>query len=417
MKNLQALLLLFLANSISAVAQGISMIAIPWYFAELSQMDVFANFYIAVTLIGIFWGPYCGTLIDKYNRKYIFMVLALVMGCLLLVISSWGYYQGTLQWYWVGLVFILTFLNYSIHFPAVYAFAQEIVDASFYGKLSSYLEIQHQLTTILAGALAAMLLEGATDGHLNIFGFKVATDWEILPWKIHQIFLLDASTYFVGFLIIGLIVYEPVIQRQKESGSILDQFKIGWNYLKQHKGISIFGVTSFSVFLCVVLGNFYLMPIYVKNHLLEEGDVFAAGDMYYAIGAVFSGVTIRHIFKNSSITTSVIIMTLAAALVFFILGTSTSTAVFYGMFFLLGVTNAGVRIQRITYLLNHVPNQVYGRANSIFFLSHIFLRVSFLLSFSLPFFLTANNIIYAFYIFTVFLIISVLVLILYRHTF
>jgi len=54
MKNLQALLLLFLANSISAVAQGISMIAIPWYFAELNQMGVFANIYIIVTLIGIF---------------------------------------------------------------------------------------------------------------------------------------------------------------------------------------------------------------------------------------------------------------------------------------------------------------------------------------------------------------------------
>lgn len=417
MKNLQALLLLFLANSISAVAQGISMIAIPWYFAELAQMEVFANIYIAVTLIAIIWSPYCGTLIDRYNRKYIFMILALAMGCFLLAISSWGFYQGHLQWYWVGLVFILTFLNYNIHFPAVYAFAQEIVEPSFYGKLSSYLEIQHQLTTILAGATAAMLLEGATDGYINIFGFKVATNWHIEPWEIHQIFLLDASTYFVAFLIIGLIMYEPVIQRQQDKGSILEQFKIGWEYLKEHKGVSIFGVASFSVFVCLVCSTFYLMPIYVKNHLQAEGDVFAAGDMYYAIGAVFSGIAIRQIFKNSSITNSVIIMTLVGAFVFFILGYSSSLVVFYGMFFLLGMTNAGVRIQRITYLLEHVPNHVYGRANSIFFLSHIFFRVLFLLSFSMPFFLTSNNIIYGFYIFTFFLIASAFVLFFYRSTF
>jgi len=87
------------------------------------------------------------------------------------------------------------------------------------------------------------------------------------------------------------------------------------------------------------------------------------------------------------------------------------------MFFLLGVTNAGVRIQRITYLLNNVPNHVYGRANSIFFLSHIFFRVSFLLSFSFPFFLTGNNIIFAFIIFTIFLIASAVVLYIYKGTF
>jgi len=417
MKNLKALLLLFLANSISAVAQGISMIAIPWYFATLDQMDVFAYIYIGVTLIAIFWGPYSGTLVDKYNRKYIFLVLALVMGCLLAGISAMGFHQGHLQWYWVGLAFVFTFLNYNIHFPAVYAFAQEIVDASYYGKLSSYLEIQHQLTTVLAGATAAMLLEGTTSGMVNIFGFKIATNWVISPWEIHEIFLLDASTYFLSLPIIGAIVYEPLVKRDQESGNLLTQFKVGINYLKQNKGISIFGVASFSVFVCLVVSTFYLIPIYVKKHLEEQADVFAAGDMYYAIGAVFSGLVIRKLFKEISINASVIIMTLFAALAFFTLASSSSTFIFYGMFFLLGITNAGIRIQRITYLLKTVPNQVYGRANSIFFLSHVFFRIIFLTSFSLPLFLTGNNIIYAFYIFTVFLLITVFVLVFYRNDF
>ena len=417
MKNLKALLLLFLANSISAVAQGISMIAIPWYFATLDQMDVFAYIYIGVTLIAIFWGPYSGTLVDKYNRKYIFLVLALVMGCLLAGISVKGFYQGHLQWYWVGLAFVFTFLNYNIHFPAVYAFAQEIVDVSYYGKLSSYLEIQHQLTTILAGATAAMLLEGTANGMVNIFGFKMATNWIISPWEIYEIFLLDASTYFLSLPIIGAIVYEPLVKRHQESGNIFTQFKVGIDYLKQNKGISIFGVASFSVFVCLVVSTFYLIPIYVKKHLREQADVFAAGDMYYAIGAVFSGLAIRKLFKTVSINASVIVMTLFAALAFFTLAISSSTFIFYGMFFLLGITNAGIRIQRITYLLKTVPNQVYGRANSIFFLSHVFFRVIFLTAFSLPLFLTANNIIYAFYIFTIFLLITVFILFFYRNDF
>ena len=417
MKNLKALLLLFLANSISAVAQGISMIAIPWYFTELEQMEKFAWIYIFVTMIGAFWGPYAGTLIDKYNRKVIFMALAVVMGISLGIVSAWGFYQGYLQWYWVGLAFILTFLNYNIHFPAMYAFAQEIVDASFYGKLSSYLEIQHQFTTVLAGAGAAMLLEGTTDGVLNLFGFKLATSWQIAPWEIHEIFLLDASTYFIGFIIISFITYESMIQRKKESGGVFQQFKVGITYLKANKGISIFGVASFSVFLCMVVAHFYLLPIYVKNHLQEKGDVYAAGDMYYAIGAIFAGLAIRHIFKKRSIYFSVTAMTIVAAAAFFILGFSNNLILFYSLIFLLGVTNAGVRIQRITYLLNKVPNQVYGRANSIFFLSHVSFRILFLTAFSFSFFLKEHNIIYAFYIFSGFLLATVFVLFAYRKTF
>ena len=44
MKNKQAIILLFAANIISGLAQGISMIAIPWYFVKIvAKPEVFAT--------------------------------------------------------------------------------------------------------------------------------------------------------------------------------------------------------------------------------------------------------------------------------------------------------------------------------------------------------------------------------------
>lgn len=417
MKNLRAVLLLFLANTISAIAQGISMIAVPWYFALNDEMGNFALIFLLTTVISIFWGPYGGTLIDKYNRKRIFLGLCIVTGTLLFAISGLGFWQGDLSAWWVGAVFMITFLNYNLHFPAVYAFAQEIVPQKYYGKISSYLEIQHQITTITAGALAAILLEGTMNGTVNFFGFVFSTDWQVAPWKIYEIFLMDASTYVLAFGIIALIQYDSLVQRKKETGTLFSQFRVGWDYLKKERGIMIFGVASFSVFVCMLLSHFYLFPSYVKNRLLERGDVYAAADMYYAIGAVFAGLVIRRLFSSMSIPWSVTLMTFLGAGGFFILGFSKSLPIYYGMMLILGIMNAGVRIQRVTYLLENVPNQVYGRTGSIFFLTNIFFRIIFLSLFALPFFTTGDNVIYGMYIFSGFLLLSGLVLIGYRKTF
>ena len=72
MNNRNAILLLFLANTISGISQGICMIAIPWYFtATLGWQSSFGVFYGILTVLSTIWSIYAGTLIDKYNRKHI----------------------------------------------------------------------------------------------------------------------------------------------------------------------------------------------------------------------------------------------------------------------------------------------------------------------------------------------------------
>ena len=93
MKNKQAVFLLFLANIISGIAQGISMIAIPWYFVKIvSRPIIFSNSYLLITFFTLFWGLYAGTLIDRYSRKKLFIIINIVCGILIGGIAFYGFY-------------------------------------------------------------------------------------------------------------------------------------------------------------------------------------------------------------------------------------------------------------------------------------------------------------------------------------
>ena len=60
--------------------------------------------------------------------------------------------------------------------------------------------------------------------------------------------------------------------------------------------------------------------------------------------------------------------------------------------FLLGITNAGVRILRTTYIFNHIPNNLIGRAGSVFNTLNIVVRMLLIGLFTFSFFQIGDNI-------------------------
>src|SRR5580704_7121107 len=152
MKYPLSLKFLILSNIISGLAQGISMLAIPWYFASILKSPSSLGLMYTLTLCGsAVWGMYAGTLIDKYPRKKIFIWFSLIGGSLLLLASASGYILGTVPVIMVIVVFAATWYYNNIYFPALYAFAQEVCEAKDYGKVNSFLEIQSQAITIVSG--------------------------------------------------------------------------------------------------------------------------------------------------------------------------------------------------------------------------------------------------------------------------
>lgn len=393
------------------------MLAIPWYFAMQHQTERFGWVYIGANLLALIWVPYAGTIVDRYDRKKVFLGLTLIVGAVIAGIAFYGHSLGELPWYLVGFIFMLTFWNFSLHYPTLYAFTQEITEKKYYSRITSWLEIQGQLTTMMAGAIGALLLEGSIDGTINILGFKVNSPFDFEAWQIYEVFTLDAATYFVSFLLILSIRYIPLQQRFHETGRFMERLKTGVIYLREHPYIFLFGLASYCIFVTVLIEGFYLNAIYVKNHLEAGGDIFANAKAFYAIGALAAGISIVYIFKKWTIPGAIILMTALTALVYFSFFATKLVSVLLIGSAILGLTNAGTRVLRVTWLFRTVPNQVFGRANSVFNIVTIVFRLGLMLIFTLPFFHRSNHIIWTMVIMGIFLLIVVFILSRYYRKF
>jgi MFS family permease len=150
MKNKKAIILLFIANTITGFAQGITIIAIPWYITSSSGLGLqneWIKVFLGITICILGWILYAGTLIDKYNRKKIFLINSIVECIMLLSIALIGFYLGHLPAYLAIIAFAGIFFSFVVHYPNLYAFAQEITEPKYYHKITSWIEIQGQTTS------------------------------------------------------------------------------------------------------------------------------------------------------------------------------------------------------------------------------------------------------------------------------
>ncbi|PCJ27374.1 MAG: MFS transporter [Flavobacteriales bacterium] len=413
MKNKSALYLLIAANAVSGFAQGISMLAIPWYFSDiLDASSTFGIIYGAVTFLTLFWGLYVGTLVDRYPRKNIFLFITLSGAIVIGAVATTGYYLGEVPMPLVGLVFCATMFIYNVHYPTLYAFGQEITEKKDYGKINSIIEVQGQATSVLSGAFAAILITGVDQEFLSDLGIK-NLNISIEPWSLHEIFLMDAFTYFLAFLLILMIKYSAVVIKIIDTSSIIERLKQGALFLKNTPLIFHFGVGSYAIFAMILVHIHQLMPIYVNDHLQANSAVYAGAEMLFAVGALLSGIGIRWVFKNTNTIKAIIIMMFVSLIVFELTAFTQSSIVLMFVCFILGLTNAGTRVLRITYLFNHIPNHIIGRTGSVFQTLNVLARFGFITLFSLTFFTKESNITWAYFISGLFIFISIFPLLIY----
>jgi len=92
---------------------------------------------------------------------------------------------------------------------------------------------------------------------------------------------------------------------------------------------------------------------------------------------------------------AILILTCITWVTLTICALSTSVLIYFAFTFILGLTNAGTRILRITYLFHHVPNNLIGRVNSVLFMMGTLCRIGLAMLFSLSFFSQDDNVVWA----------------------
>lgn len=387
LKNIKALLFLFAANTISGFAQGITMLAIPWYILGLEGGKLKNVVMItAVTVITLFWGLYAGTLIDKFNRKHIFLATTGAGSLILLSVAAIGFKQGGVIFPLIALVYLMTVMLYSVHYPNLYAFVQELFEPEYYSRVNSAIEIQGQTTNFIGMMLGGLLLDGSPRQSWW------PESWQFDAWSLQEIFLLDGSTYVLGFFCISMIPYVRKASWKPDKGKIMDRLRFGFKYLNEHRSLLIFGITTHVLFFSLIVVVQALGPLYVKEYLNESASVLSFFKGFYAIGALSAGFLGLSTFirKSNLVKQIIFLLGLAGALYFMLALTQSVTITLIGGLFL-GICNAGTRIHRITYLVRIVPNEVIGRVNSFFAIVNVLMRALFLGLLAIPFFSAEGN--------------------------
>ena len=191
---------------------------------------------------------------------------------------------------------------------------------------------------------------------------------------------------------------------------MFDRLKIGFDYLKENPIIFLFGITSYMLFAFTLVELHVILPSYVHDFLQASGNVYASAEVYYSIGAIFSGVLILRLLSRFNTYFAITFLMMNVALAFYAMTFYKSLLIFFIGSLVLGITNAGVRILRTTYLFNHIPNNLIGRATSVFSSLNIIIRIILISIFTLPFFNIGDNIRWGYMVGVLMMIISSIIL-------
>ena len=127
-------------------------------------------------------------------------------------------------------------------------------------------------------------------------------------------------------------------------------------------------------------------PIYVSEFLQRGGDVYAMSDMVFSFGALLAGFWTTKVLGEHRTIRSIILLNGIAATLFMVLIWNQNLFLFFFCMFIIGMCNAAVRIQRVTYMFKTIPNDIIGRTGSVFFMLNVLFRLGLTMLFAIPLF-------------------------------
>ncbi|MGB2871873.1 MFS transporter [Psychrobacillus psychrotolerans] len=343
--------LIISANIASSIGSGITMIAIPWMLVSSDDGNkVFGFITIGMTILSFILTPFIGNLVDKVSRKKLLIVSEIVCFVLLFIFSLLGFMGLPYEIWHYTIIYMIGSLYYTIFYPTMFALNQEIFTKDHYKSLNGTMEVQGQLSSMIAGGLASILL---------------------MKWELHYIMLLNTISYGAAIFFYLKLPYVrlPTIKTEV----VKSQVSEGIRYMLARPAVFIFLLFSFMPFIGVMLTN-YLFPVYLVDVLEADASVYGIEGMIYAIGAVIAGVfvpTLSSKFGNEkTIIFGILVYTIAISLIVFV-----DLPVYLSLMLFLAIGNSSTRVARNSFLMDHIPNNIIGRVDSLFRTLGLLIRI------------------------------------------
>lgn len=332
----------FAADIISQLGSNIAFITLHWYLMEHTS----SNEQVAIaSMIGVIAGlltcPFAGILADIFSRKSI-LIYSNYIRALAVGIALWMLYKNEFHPYYVYFLFIIAGVGFNIYIPASKSFLQEIITEDEAVKYSGFLELNVQISLLVAGALSGIIYK--------VFGLYVILALDIF------------SFIFAAFLLYPIRC--PKQKNKKKYETLINELKGGIAYFSNQKIIFYFMLVMLLPQIATIAQNIVL-PGYVMHHLQLDSITYGMMSMMYGIGAtIISSIFI--FWKKSGFSRILLYKSFVisiAALLVLIMTKSVSIALIAIFFF--GFANSSIKIALISTMMKVVDGSFMGRVISV----------------------------------------------------
>ncbi|CAM2996390.1 MFS transporter [Vibrio neptunius] len=321
------------------ISSGLFMMALPWVMLETPGMGPFvAMVALACTAISFFLTPLFSTLIDRYSRKSILVIVQILQSFTAAIVML-AYGLGIESNWLLAMAQLVFWVSSNLAWTANNAFTQENYDPHEYAAISGKQEIILQGTTLGAGALGVVLLQ--IWGMLEFAAFATAASglstlsYLVTPYrhKLRQ----SKTTSFIG--------------QMRESKDI---------FTAQPRFYAFLLLSALSYPILTFLSK--LVPIWFSEIGLS-GDWYAGYNIAFGLGSLMTGLFVAKLLNLASHQSTMLYsMTIASIM---LIGMSFSTHPAYLLIFTLffGSFNALNRIARTNWMHLTIRVDQRGRAD------------------------------------------------------
>ncbi|HLZ50291.1 MAG TPA: MFS transporter [Candidatus Acidoferrum sp.] len=288
----------FVAMFVSLFGSGMNFVGVSWYIMANTHSTVKVSLQvIVVTLPGLFIPFLGGVLIDRFDRRYLGVVLDLVRGFFVLA-TSYIAWSGHLHLWHLYAMTLITGIGSAMYWATVNALVQEVIPASQFTGANAAVLIGVQSGMLLAGAFVGFIYDSASiagilciDG-LTYFvsafclysirrGYVSPRDHLKYPREYSEATEATAEALETG--------ENPEVAEAGLSLAVYADLKEGFAYLKTQPLVRSLGVTHSIMMAGVVSANVVLVAL--ANDILHAGarglGFLEAG---WATGAITGGL-------------------------------------------------------------------------------------------------------------------------------
>lgn len=337
-------LLFFIGNTISLIGFGFNLIGFSWLVLEETGSEIIlGQIMAAATLPGLLISLFTGVIIDKVNRKWLLVILDIfrmvILGVFVLLLTKVEF-----SMIYLFLTVFLMGIGNSLFWPTATAFVQEIVSDDEYFNANALLSASYQTGSILGAGLGGLVVHS--------FGVEFALT-------------INVCTYFISSL---FIAGAPFIYKRNhhESEKIIEAISKGFRFLKNEKGLLVFGLTSILADVAI-WGSLTVLTISISKLIFNAGSWgYGVMDGFYGVGALMSTLTSGYVLSKMKKQYFLLTCFILAGLMCILAPVSPSLWVASFAYLIMGLSNNSARITVRTVMMELVSNKIMGRVQTLF---------------------------------------------------